>query len=708
MARNDRWGRTYESFGEKPELSTQMASIITGLQGSSLNGPASVMATAKHYVGDGGTTNGTDQGNTQLTEAELRSIHLPPFQEAIRRNVGSVMISYSSWNGVKMHGQQYLITTVLKGELGFSGFVVSDWNGIDQIDGQPGFTATEVRTAINAGIDMVMVPTDWRNFISLLRTEVQAGRVSMARIDDANRRILTKKIELGLFERPLTDRTYTSTVGNAAHRSLARQAVQKSQVLLKNAGNVLPLATANNRIFVAGKSADNIGYSSGGWTISWQGGSGNITPGTSILQGIRNTAAPSTVVTYNQTGAGIDSSYRAAIAVVGETPYAEGAGDRPGAMGLDTADLNTINTLRASGVPVVVVLVSGRPLDIASQLPNWNALLAAWLPGTEGQGVADVLFNVAPPTGKLPMLWMSSVSQQPINDGDGKVPLFPYGFGLSYGTTTPPSAFTVIQAESHNTQSGTQLETTTDAGGGQNVGFITPGDWLSYNLAFGATSPANVVTRIASGAAVSGTIQYRLDSTTGPIIASVPVSNTGGWQVWTSATATLSGVATGNHLVYLTFTGTGGDFVNINWFQFQAGTGTPNAYSVRQAESFSSQSGIQTQTTTDTGGGQNVGWIAPGDWIAYSNVDFGSPTALSVLTRIASGATTSGTIQYRLDSATGPIIASVPVSNTGGWQAWTTATTNLSGTATSVHTVYLTFTGTGGDFVNINWLQFQR
>jgi len=707
VARNDRWGRTYESFGEKPELPTQMATLITGLQGSALNGPASVMATAKHYVGDGGTTNGTDQGNTQLTEAELRAIHLPPFQEAVRRNAGSVMISYSSWNGVKMHGHQYLISPVLKGELGFSGFVVSDWNGIDQIDGAGGFTAAEVRIAVNAGIDMVMVPHEWRNFISLLRTEVQAGRVTMARIDDANRRILTKKFELGLFERPLTDRTYTSTVGSAAHRSLAREAVQKSQVLLKNAGNVLPLATANSRIFVAGKSADNIGYQSGGWTISWQGSSGNITPGTTILQGIRNTVAPSTTVTYNQTGAGIDSSYRVAIAVVGETPYAEGAGDRPGGMGLDAADLNTINTLRASGVPVVVVLVSGRPLDIASELPNWNALVAAWLPGTEGQGVADVLFNVASPTGKLPVTWMSSASQQPINDGDGKAALFPYGFGLTYGTPpTPPSAFSLTQAENYNAQFGTQLETTSDTGGGQNVGWIAPGDWLAYDLDFGATSPGSVTTRIASGATASGTIQYRLDSTTGPVIASVPVSNTGGWQSWISATSTLSASVTGIHRVYITFTGTGGDFTNINHFQFQ--TSLPNAYNVRQAESFSSQSGTQLEATTDTGGGQNVGWIAPGDWLAYSNVDFGSTSAVRVLTRIASGAAASGTIQYRLDSTTGPIIGSVAVSNTGGWQSWITASTALSGSATGVHTVYITFTGTGGDFTNINWFQFQR
>ena len=447
VARNDRWGRTYESYGEKPELPSSMASIITGLQGTTLGGaPASVLATAKHYVGDGGTTGGVDQGDTQLSEADLRAIHLPPFQAAVQRRVGSVMISFSSWNGVKVHGHQRLITTVLKGELGFTGFVISDWDGINQIDGSAGISATDVRTAVNAGIDMVMVPTAWRNFITLLRAEVQAGRITMARVADANRRILTKKFELGLFERPLADRSFTGTLGSAAHRSLARTAVAKSQVVLKNAGNVLPLARDNNKIFVAGKSADNIGNQSGGWTISWQGGSGKTTPGTSILQGIRNTVGSSTTVTFNQNGSGIDSSYRVAVAVVGETPYAEGQGDRPGAMGLDSADLNTINTLRVSGVPVVVLLVSGRPLDIAGQLPNWNALVASWLPGTEGQGVADVLFGVTQPAGKLPVTWMSSASQQPINDGDGKTPLFPYGFGLTYTTQPPPTDTTAPTA----------------------------------------------------------------------------------------------------------------------------------------------------------------------------------------------------------------------------------------------------------------------
>ncbi|WP_253767383.1 glycoside hydrolase family 3 protein [Goodfellowiella coeruleoviolacea] len=432
VARNDRWGRTYESFGEVPELASAMASYIPGLQGGSLADSGSVLATAKHYLGDGGTTNGTDQGDTQLSEQELRAIHLPPFQEAVRRGVGSVMVSFSSWNGAKVHGSQYLITTLLKGELGFGGIVVSDWAGIDQLDGQTGASGSDVRTAINAGIDVVMVPYEYKAFLATLRAEVLANRISMARIDDANRRILTKKFELGLFERPYTDRSYTATVGSAAHRELARQAVRESQVLLKNDNGVLPLDKGARKLFVAGKSANDIGNQSGGWTISWQGSSGAITPGTTILQGIQQSVSTSTAVTYNRTGTGIDASYDAAIAVVGETPYAEGQGDRPGGLGLDQEDIATLNRLQASGVPLVVVLVSGRPLDIAAQLSNWDALVAAWLPGTEGGGVADVLFGAYRPTGKLPSTWMRQASQQPINSGDGKASLFPYGYGLSY------------------------------------------------------------------------------------------------------------------------------------------------------------------------------------------------------------------------------------------------------------------------------------
>ncbi|NNJ61673.1 MAG: beta-glucosidase [Dactylosporangium sp.] len=440
VARNDRWGRTYESFGETPDLVSSMADIVTGFQGPTLGGAASVLATAKHYIGDGATTDGVDQGDAQITEEELRAIHLPPFQAAVNRGVGSIMVSFSSVNGVKMHGNTYLITDVLKGELGFAGFVVSDWAGIDQLDGLPGFTQAEVAAAVNAGIDMIMVPYEYGSFITALTDAVTAGQISMARVDDAVSRILAKKFELGLFEEPLTDRSYTATVGGTAHRDLARQAVRESQVLLKNEGDVLPLAKSGGKVFVAGKSADDIGNASGGWTISWQGDSGNITPGTTILEGIRNTVGSATTVTYSEDGTGIDSSYRAAIAVVGETPYAEGVGDLPGSMGLDTTDLATIARLRAAGVPVIVVLVSGRPMDIAAHLGDWDAFVAAWLPGTEGQGVADVLFGDYNPTGTLPMTWMASASQQPINDGDGQTGLFPYGYGLSYPGIEPSAS----------------------------------------------------------------------------------------------------------------------------------------------------------------------------------------------------------------------------------------------------------------------------
>ncbi|MFG2020402.1 glycoside hydrolase family 3 protein [Actinomadura geliboluensis] len=431
VARDDRWGRTYESFGEVPELATMMTTVIDGLQGDELGGPTSVLATAKHYVGDGGTEGGDDRGDVRLPEKELRAVHLPPFQAAVKRGVGSVMISYSSWNGLKMHQNKYLITDVLKGELGFGGFVVSDYNGIDEIDGKPGFTKDEVAAAINAGIDMVMVPTEWRRFIDYLRDEVKNGDVPMERIDDANRRILTKKFELGLFEEPMADRSYLKTVGSAAHRALARRAVAESQVLLKNDDDVLPLDD-DDKVFVAGRSADDIGMQSGGWTITWQGKPGPITPGTTILDGIRKAADPDATVTYSKDGSGIDPSYDAAIAVVGETPYAEYHGDRTDGLGLDDADRKTIDRLRDAGVPVVVVLVSGRPLDVAEDLPKWDALVAAWLPGTEGQGVADVLYGDADPRGKLPVTWMRSGGQEPINRGDGKKPLFPFGYGLTY------------------------------------------------------------------------------------------------------------------------------------------------------------------------------------------------------------------------------------------------------------------------------------
>jgi len=277
-----------------------------------------------------------------------------------------------------------------------------------------------------------MVPDNYASFEATLRSEVLTGNVPVSRIDDAVSRILTKKFELGLFERPFTDRSWTATVGSAAHRALARQAVRESLTLLKNDGGILPLPKTGEKILVAGKNADDIGNQSGGWTITWQGSSGSITPGTTILQGIRQAVAPGTVVDYDPSGRGA-AGHDVAVAVIGEKPYAETAGDRSDGMGLDRTDLNTLTTLKRAGVPTVVVLVSGRPLVISDQLPSWRALVAAWLPGTEGQGVADVLFGDYKPTGRLPHSWPRSAAQIPVNVGDTSYdPLFAFGFGLTY------------------------------------------------------------------------------------------------------------------------------------------------------------------------------------------------------------------------------------------------------------------------------------
>lgn len=431
-SRNVRWGRTYECFGETPGIVAPMASEITGLQGERLGATrTSVLATAKHYLGDGGTTGGRDQGDTEVSDAELRAVHLPAYREAVERGVGSVMVSFSSVNGTRMHAHKKLITEVLKGELGFEGFVVSDFAGVDQLDGAESFTARELATAVNAGIDMVMIPEDYRRFVEYLVDEVRAGRVPQARIDDAVRRILTKKFELGLFERPFTDRSLPNTLGGREHRALAREAVRRSLVLLRNEGGVLPL-DRRSKIFVAGRNADDIGNSSGGWTMTWQGSGGEITSGTTVLEGIREVAGPGARVTFDRDGRGIDDSYDVAVAVVGETPYAEYEGDRPEGLGLDREDLAVIGRLRAAGVPVVVVLVSGRPLDVAPHLSDWAGLVAAWLPGTEGAGVADVLFGDVAPTGRLPVTWMRRASQEPVNAGDGRKGLFPLGYGLTY------------------------------------------------------------------------------------------------------------------------------------------------------------------------------------------------------------------------------------------------------------------------------------
>jgi beta-glucosidase len=443
VARDVRWGRTYESFGEDAALASMMATIVDGLQGDDLGDPGTVLATAKHWVGDGGTTFGSsttgsytiDQGITEATLEELREIHIPPYEEAIARDVGVIMPSYSSadfgdGNGpLKMHAHAFLNNDVLKGELGFDGFIVSDWQGIDQI---PGDRNSDVRTGVNAGIDMVMVPFDYRGFTSALLEEVGLGNVTTARIDDAVHRILTKKFELGLFEQPFADRTDIGEIGSPAHRAVARQAVRESLVLLKNQGDLLPLVKDLN-VYVAGRNANDVGNQSGGWTISWQGSSGPTTPGTTILDGVAGIVDGGATVTFSQDASAPTAGHDVGIVVVGETPYAEGVGDVGNVipdLSLDTADQAAIDTV-CGALPCVVVVVSGRPMIVTDQLDDMDAFVAAWLPGTEGDGVAEVLFGDFGFSGRLPVSWPRDMAQIPINVGDpGYDPLFAYGFGL--------------------------------------------------------------------------------------------------------------------------------------------------------------------------------------------------------------------------------------------------------------------------------------
>jgi beta-glucosidase len=436
VAQDARWGRTYESFGDAPELVSELgAAAVRGFQGKNLSDSTSVLACAKHYIGDGGTQNGIDQGNDVCDEATIRKLYLSPYQAAIKAGVGSIMVSYNSWNGKKMSGNKYLLTDVLKGELGFRGFLVSDWAAIDQIT--PNYK-NNVEAAINAGLDMIMIPNgpgkpnNYVEFINDLKNLVAEGRVPRARIDDAVRRILRIKFEMGLFENPYTDPALTALIGSVTHREVAKQCVRESLVLLKNDNKTIPLAKNLKHLVVVGAAADDLGIQCGGWTISWQGQPGNISHGgTTILTAIRNTVAPGTTVTFSPDGNDVKGA-DAIVVMVGEPPYAEGKGDRSD-LHLSPVDVALVEKAKSSGVPVVTVLLSGRPLILGTAMEASDALIAAWLPGTEGQGVADVLFGDYKPTGKLPRPWprnnsgLAAAGGKPTENGA----LFPYGFSLN-------------------------------------------------------------------------------------------------------------------------------------------------------------------------------------------------------------------------------------------------------------------------------------
>jgi len=441
VPRDERWGRTYEGFGETPDIVKIMAgAAVKGLQTDRLNNPTSILACAKHFIGDGGTKWGTglkeklDQGDTQVTEQELREIHLPGYLSALEVGVGTIMPSYNQVNGEYCHVSKDLLTNLLKKELGFKGFLVSDWQGLEKMGDD---YKSNIIASINAGMDMVMVPgaekyggKKYTDFINLLIESVSEGSISEIRINDAVARILKIKFEMGLFERPYSDKSLLSKVGSKEHRKVAREAVRQSLVVLKNDG-VLPLSKDLGHIHVAGKNADDLGNQCGGWTISWQGESGPLTKGTTIYEAIQVAVSSLTYVTYSKDGSGAKGA-DVGIVIIGETPYAEMEGDRESLV-LDKEDLDAINRIRKTGVPVVVIIVSGRPLIIADELDKWAGLIAAWLPGSEGKGVTDVIFGDYNPTGRLSVSWPRSMEQIPINFGDSDYdPLFEYGFGLSY------------------------------------------------------------------------------------------------------------------------------------------------------------------------------------------------------------------------------------------------------------------------------------
>ncbi|KAI3809424.1 hypothetical protein L1987_25396 [Smallanthus sonchifolius] len=452
VCRDPRWGRCYESYSEDPKIVKLMTDIIPGLQGDIpagsrkgvpfVDGQKKVAACAKHYLGDGGTHLGVDQGNTIIDAKGLFSIHMPAYYDSIIKGVATIMTSYSSWNGVKMHKNRYLVTDYLKNTLKFRGFVISDFQGIDRITTPIHAIYTySIITAMNAGIDMFMVGFTYEEFITRLTYLVKNKFVRMRRVNDAVKRILRVKFTMGLFENPLADYSMAKYLGCQEHRDLAREAVRKTLVLLKNGKSLekplLPLSKKASKILVAGSHADNLGYQCGGWTIEWQGLSGNnITAGTTILSAVKMAVYPRTQVVYdaNPNADFIKSNkFDYAIVVVGEYPYAEYLGDSSN-LTIPEPGPSTIKSICGS-VTCVVVLITGRPVVVQPYVETIDALVAAWLPGTEGQGVTDLLFGDHGFTGKLARTWFKSVDQLPMNVGDPHYdPLYPFGFGL---TTEP-------------------------------------------------------------------------------------------------------------------------------------------------------------------------------------------------------------------------------------------------------------------------------
>jgi len=480
VVRNEKWGRSYEGYGETPEINSMMAeAYVRGLQGfGDMTRPDAMAACAKHFIGDGGTTDGVNGGETKLSEATLRAIHLPPYQAAVKVQVSAIMPSYNAWNNngqtIRCTNSKQALTDMLKTELNWDGFCLSDWDAIPRAlastDNQVFYANNNVSAAINAGIDMAMIAKDYglgvdpkayiTQYASAFSSLVSANTIPKNRLDDAVKRILRIKFRLNLFENAKSNSSLLAEFGSASHRAIARECVQKSLVLLKNENSALPLKKSE-KIVVVGPWATKLGTQCGGWTISWQGSIDNPTiVGTTILDGIKEVGGSSNI-SYDESGNNLGGADKIVL-VVGEGTYAETEGDhgfKNAAEYASCASCNEykdqtmsillancphadlIDKCKASGKPVVIVLISGRPLIITQEIAKCDAFVAAWLPGSEGAGVADVLYADKPFSGKLTHTWPKSLDQIPINTGtaysdepkgSGGDPLFPYGFGLTY------------------------------------------------------------------------------------------------------------------------------------------------------------------------------------------------------------------------------------------------------------------------------------
>ncbi|MCF8222319.1 MAG: glycoside hydrolase family 3 C-terminal domain-containing protein [Bacteroidales bacterium] len=667
VPRDERWGRTYEGFGETPGLQSMMAgAAVSGLQGSDLSLPTTILACAKHYVGDGGTTDGIDQGNTVLTEQELRSVHMAGYIDAINKGTGTIMASYNSWNGDKLHGHEYLLTDVLKGELGFDGFIISDWKGVDQVDED---YRTAVKRAINAGIDMVMVPDRYIYFISILKDLVENNEVPESRINDAVRRILIQKFKLKLFEKPMTDRSLISSVGSAEHRATARQAVRESLVLLSARDNALPLKKDGQKILLAGKRADDIGAQCGGWTISWQGSNGDITEGTTILEGLQEINGSNDII-YSPTGV-YDGDADIAVVVIGEDPYAEGAGDRE-SLRLDRSDVNMVRLLKEEGKKVITILISGRPMIIGDVLPYSDAFIAAWLPGTEGSGIADILFGDHEPAGKLNHSWPAYMEQIPVNYGDSDYnPLYSYGHGIdSFPVSVASTGMRAVAAASNREGTSIMLKLT----GKISSMNVRPDN---FSVSIDNEEMPGMAGDIIIPGYDSSMIEIVLNRNITEEDTVINLGYNGG--IIESASGNLE-----------EFTGL---FVFNSYENY--GTAIPVPGRV-EAEDYFEMQGIDTENCTDQGGGLNVGWIDPGDRMKYY-LDIHNAGLYRITGRISGY--NAGTLSLVFNDT---LTAGISFTSTGGWQSWQDFSTSVYLDSNK----YVMEARAGSNGYNINYFDF--